>query len=59
MVNVGTCDCYENIKIKLRSTISILEHVGIFCYKKTMNVKLTTFYKMLHVCKMLPARLVT
>ena len=59
MVNVGTCGCYENIKIKLRSTISILKHVGFFCYKKTMNVKLTTFCKMLHACKMSHARLVT
>ena len=40
-VYIGMCDCYENIKIKLWSTISILKawHVEIFCYKKKMIVK--------------------
>ena len=40
MVYVGTCDCYENIKIKLWSSISILKawHVEILCYKKKMIV---------------------
>ena len=33
MVYVGTYDCYENIKIKLWSTISILKPWHIFCYK--------------------------
>ena len=41
VVYVGTCDCYENIKTKLWSTISKLKprHVGIFYYKKKMIVK--------------------
>ena len=61
MVYVGTCDCYENIKIKLWSTISILEpwRVRIFRYKRKMILKLTTFCKMFHACKILHARLVT
>ena len=52
MVYVGTCDCYDNIKIKLWSTISILKpwQVDIFGYKKKMIVKLTTFCIMLHPC---------
>ena len=38
MVYIGTYDCYENIKIKLWSTISILKpwHVEIFRYKNKM-----------------------
>ena len=42
MVYDGTYDCYENIKIKLWSTISILKpwHIEIFCYENKMIVKL-------------------
>ena len=38
MVYIGTYDSYENIKIKLWSTISILKpwHVEIFRYKNKM-----------------------
>ena len=41
MVYDGTYDCYENIKITLWSTISILKpwHVEMFCYKYKMIVK--------------------
>ena len=41
MVYVGMCDYYENIKIKLCSSISILKawHVEIFRSKKKMSRK--------------------
>ena len=41
MVYLGAYDCYENIKIKLWSTISILKpwHVESFHYKNKMIVK--------------------
>ena len=41
MVYIGTYDCYENIKIKLWSTISILKpwHVETFNCKKKMIAK--------------------
>ena len=49
---MGTYDCYENIKIKLWSTISILKpwHINIFRYKNKMIVSSTMFCKMLHPC---------
>ena len=40
MVFVGTYDSYENINIKLWSTISILKPWHIFYYKSKMIVKL-------------------
>ena len=49
MVYVGTYDCYENIKIKLSFTISLLNHdtAEIFNYKKKMIEK---FCKLLDPC---------
>ena len=48
MVYVGTHDCYENINIKLWSTISKLKprHVDIFCYKKKMIVKFNYVFQL-------------
>ena len=41
MVFVRMCDCYDNMKTKLGSTISKLKprHVEILHYKKKMIVK--------------------
>ena len=63
MVYVGKCNCYENIKIKLWSTISILKawHVEIFRCKKENDCKVLqsftmiendckSFCRMLHTC---------